>query len=122
MTVTSSPSCRSAWTDSPRWSSAAATTSARDALQPNRGWTDDEWESSAATLTDRGLLGPDGRITTEGRARLDRAETLTDELAQEPWTIAGPDVAARFVELAEPLSRAARTALPPVNPIGLPRT
>jgi hypothetical protein len=92
----------------------------RDALQPNRGWTDEEWEGSAAALTDRGLLGPDGRITADGRDRLDRAEVLTDELALEPWTSA--DVAARFVELAEPLSRAARTALPPVNPIGLPRT
>jgi len=95
---------------------------ARESLQPNRGWTDDEWEASAADLTDRGLLDTDGRITTDGRDLLDRAEALTDELAQEPWTIAGPDVAARFAELAEPLSRAARTALPPVNPIGLPRT
>jgi len=95
---------------------------ARDALQPHRGWTDEEWEASESSLVDRGLLGPDGRIATTGRALLDRAEARTDELAQEPWTIAGAEVAARFAELAAPLARAARTALPPVNPIGLPRT
>jgi len=93
----------------------------REALQPNRGWTDEEWDACAASLTDRGLLGPDGRITTAGQDLLERAEALTDELAQEPWTRAGPDRAARFAELAEPLARAARTALPSVNPIGLPR-
>ena len=51
---------------------------------------------------------------------LGRAEALTDELAQEPWTLAGATVAERFTELATPLSAAARVALPPVNPIGLP--
>ena len=92
----------------------------RDALQPNRGWTDDEWTASAEALTGRGLLGPDGRITPAGVDLLDRAEALTDELAQEPWTLAGPDVAERFFEVAAPLAAAARTALPAVNPIGLP--
>ena len=92
----------------------------RDALQPNRGWTDEEWAACAESLTSRGLLGPDGRITPAGVDLLDRAEALTDELAQEPWTLAGTKVAERFTELATPLSAAARTALPPVNPIGLP--
>jgi hypothetical protein len=92
----------------------------RDALQPNRGWTDDEWTASAESLTARGLLGPDGRIAPAGIDLLGRAEALTDELAQEPWTLAGVKVAERFVELATPLAAAARTALPPVNPIGLP--
>jgi hypothetical protein len=93
----------------------------RAALQPNRGWTDEEWSDSETRLVDRGLLGPDGHITPAGIDTLDRAEALTDELAQEPWTIAGSGVTARFAELAAPLSQAARTALPPVNPIGLPR-
>ena len=92
----------------------------RDALQPNRGWTDDEWTASAEALTGRGLLGPDGRITPAGVDLLDRAEALTDELAQEPWTLAGTEVAERFLEVAAPLAAAARTALPAVNPIGLP--
>jgi len=93
---------------------------ARDALQPNRGWTDEEWAAAGAALTARGLLDVDGRITPAGLALLERAEALTDELAEEPWTRAGV-AADRFAALAEPLARAARTALPPVNPIGLPR-
>ena len=94
---------------------------AREALQPNRGWTDDEWVASAESLTGRGLLGPDGRITSAGVDLLDRAEELTDQLAEEPWTIAGVTVAERFTELVTPLAGAARTALPAVNPIGLTR-
>lgn len=95
---------------------------ARDVLQPNRGWTDEEWAASGESLAARGLLGPDGSITPAGLELLDRAEALTDELAQEPWTIAGPETARRFAELAEPLAQATRTALPDVNPIGLPAT
>ena len=93
---------------------------AREALQPNRGWTDDEWASAASSLTARGFLGPDGRVTDPGVDLLDRAEALTDELAQEPWTLVGTKVADRFAELATPMAAAARRALPPVNPIGLP--
>lgn len=92
----------------------------REALQPNRGWTDDEWAATAESLTDRGLLGADGRITPAGLDLLDRAEALTDELAQEPWAVAGSDAASRFADLATPLAAAAGEALPPVNPIGLP--
>jgi len=94
---------------------------AREALQSNRGWTDDEWATAAESLTGRGLLGADGRVTPAGLELLDRAEALTDELAQEPWTIAGTEAAERFAALAAPLAAAAREALPPVNPIGLPR-
>ncbi len=94
---------------------------AREALQPHRGWTDEEWADAGESLAARGLLGPDGRITSTGLDLLERAEALTDELAQEPWTLAGSDMALRFAELAEPLARAARAVLPDVNPIGLPR-
>jgi hypothetical protein len=93
----------------------------RDVLQPNRGWTDEEWATAGESLAVRGLLGMDGRITSAGLDVLERAEALTDELAQEPWTIAGSDTALRFAELAEPLARAVRAELPEVTPIGLPR-
>ena len=77
------------------------------------------FEPLYAALTGRGLLGPDGRITPAGVDLLDRAEALTDELAQESWTLAGTKVAERFLEVAAPVAAAARTALPAVNPIGL---
>ena len=41
---------------------------ARDALQPNRGWTDDEWTASAESLTARGPARP-GRADHPGGHR-----------------------------------------------------
>jgi hypothetical protein len=93
----------------------------REVLQPNRGWTDEEWAACEEQLSTRGLLGPDGRITPTGLELLERAEALTDELALAPWRLAGPGSADRFAELATPLSTAARSAMPDLNPIGLPR-
>jgi hypothetical protein len=93
----------------------------REVLQPNRGWTDEEWAACEEQLSTRGLLGPDGRITPTGLELLERAEALTDELALAPWRLAGPGSADRFAELATPLSTAARSAMPDLNPIGLRR-
>ena len=93
----------------------------RDLMQVARGWTDDEWAAADARLTERGLLGADGRITDDGLEAMDLVEEITDRLAQEPWDAVGPDVTARFVELATPLSAAARAELPDVTPLGLPK-
>jgi hypothetical protein len=89
----------------------------REILQPNRGWTDEEWAAAADSLAGRGLLDANGRATSAGLERLERAETLTDELAGEPWSASA---LARFEELGAPLAAAARAELPPVTPIGLP--
>ena len=93
----------------------------RDLMQFARGWTDDEWAASTDALQERGLLGPDGRITGEGVEAMAAVEEITDRLAREPWDAAGPEVTARFVELATPLSAAARAELPDVTPLGLPK-
>jgi hypothetical protein len=93
----------------------------REVLQPNRGWTDEEWAACEEQLSTRGLLGPDGRITPTGLELLERAEALTDELALAPWRLAGPGSADRLAELATPLSTAPRSAMPDLNPIGLRR-
>lgn len=92
----------------------------RQVLQPNRGWGDLEWHVAGEGLIERGLLDRDGRITAAGLDTLARAEEVTDRLAQEPWDVAGPDLTARFVELASPLARAVRAELPDVTPLGLP--
>lgn len=92
----------------------------REVLQPNRGWGDLEWDVAGEGLIERGLLDRDGRITAAGLDTLARAEEVTDRLAQEPWDVAGPDLTARFVELASPLARAVRAELPDVTPLGLP--
>ena len=93
----------------------------REALQPNRGWGDLEWEVAEERLAEQGLLGRDRRITQEGLDTLARAEEITDRLAQEPWDAVGGEAADRFAELATPLAQAARTELPDVTPLGLPR-
>jgi hypothetical protein len=92
----------------------------REVLQPNRGWGDLEWEVAGTALVERGLLGPGGRTTDAGLELLAQVEEITDRLAQEPWDAAGHDVAEQFLEVAEPLALAARTALPDVTPLGLP--
>lgn len=92
----------------------------REVLQPNRGWPDEEWVAALAELVDRGLLSADGAITAAGRDLLTRAEALTDELATQPWTAAGPEVTERFRTLAAPLAQLALAELPPITPIGLP--
>jgi hypothetical protein len=92
----------------------------RDLMQLARGWTDEEWADSVARLRGRGLLDANDRITEDGLQTVALAEEVTDRLAQEPWDLVGPDVAGRFVELAEPLALAARQELPDVTPLGLP--
>jgi hypothetical protein len=93
----------------------------RDLMQLARGWTDDEWAAADSRLTDRGLLGADGRISDDGLEAMDLVEEITDRLAQEPWDVVGPELTARFIEVATPLSLAARTELPDVTPLGLPK-
>ena len=93
----------------------------RDALQPARGWTDEEWDAAVSAVSDRGLLGADGRITDDGLEAMALVEQITDRLAQEPWDAVGRDVAGRFAEVVEPLALAARKELPDVTPLGLPR-
>lgn len=92
----------------------------REVLQESRGWTEDAWEAARAALVSRGLLSADGTATISGRAKLERAEELTDDLSFEPWEAAGDDVADRFRAVAGPLSDLVRPELPAVTPIGLP--
>jgi hypothetical protein len=90
----------------------------RSILQPNRGWTDEQWDAAAARLTARGWLGADGRPTEPAVAARDRIEHTTDRLAAGPWRALGPDRTARLATLLEPLAKAALTVVPQPNPIG----
>jgi hypothetical protein len=95
----------------------------RGVIQPNRGWSDEAWDASARRLEDRGLLGPDGRLTTSGVALRHELEATTDRLAAGPVERLGPAGVERTVELAAPLSRHLidSGAIPVPNPIGAPR-
>ena len=92
----------------------------REVMQPNRGWTDEEWDAAAGRLADRGLLGADGRATTEGGQLVLDLEAATNRAAARPWTAAGPAAVADLAKRLAPVAAACRAEMPPRTPIGLP--
>lgn len=95
----------------------------REATQPNRGWTDDEWVDAEARLTERGLLTP-GRpdeAAEAGRALRDAIELCTDQTDLAPWQALGEDATDRLHALVRPLSKiiVEGGGLPQPNPMGL---
>jgi len=100
----------------------AAGALSRQVLQPNRGWTDDEWEAATARLWDRGWLGEDGLVSEDGLAARHEIERHTDELALGPWQALGDARTERLAELVTPAVRLIVDggAFPVPNPIGVP--
>jgi hypothetical protein len=94
----------------------------RGVLQPNRGWTDEEWEAAEARLQDRGWLSEDGTVTDAGRAARHEIERHTDELALGPWQALGDSKSQRVAELVTPFAQriVENGAFPVPNPIGVP--
>jgi hypothetical protein len=92
----------------------------REVLQPNRGWTDDDWADAAARLRARGWLTEDGVLTDHGRSWREDVERTTDELAAEPWQTLGDEGADRLATIAAPLTErlVEGGAFPVPNPIG----
>lgn len=95
----------------------------RETMQPNRGWSDDEWLSAIDGLATRGLLTPDGSaLTSAGMAVREQVERDTDRLASEQLRLLGDDaelVRAAIDGLARAIDRIG--ALPAGNPMGLSR-
>jgi hypothetical protein len=94
----------------------------RTVLQPNRGWTDQQWDDAEHTLALRGWLDRDGRATDEGIAGRAAIEAATDRLASDPWEQLGAGDTTTLAEVLSPLTRAvlASGVIPDVNPMGLP--
>lgn len=94
----------------------------REAIQPHRGWSDEEWEAAETRLRARGWLDESGMLTQAGRDARAWVEARTDALAARPWQALGADDCARLRELAFTLSdtivRAGGVPIP--NPMGLP--
>jgi hypothetical protein len=93
---------------------------AREDLQPNRGWTDDEWSAAVVRLADRGWLDASGVVTSSGLAARDAVEAATDAAAARPWQVLDDAEVARLRTLLGPIATACFAAIPPRTPIGLP--
>ena len=95
----------------------AATDLSREVLQPNRGWTDDEWEAATRRLRARGWLDGAGRPTDAGVAGYREIEAATDRACAHAWTDADVE---RLHTLLSPLAKTCYHEVPALNPIGLP--
>ena len=95
----------------------------RQLMQPNRGWSDDDWQQSVRRLQARGLLDRHGRLTKTGGTLRRDIEDLTDRLASAPVERLGETGVNQAIGLATPLSRHLIDSgvIPVPNPIGAPR-
>lgn len=94
----------------------------RESLQPNRGWTDEDWDGGVARLADRGLLTVDGTaLTAAGRGLREQLEDATDRLAAAPAAAVSDDlplITSVLTALAKAIAEAG--SLPYLNPMGVP--
>jgi hypothetical protein len=93
----------------------------RGALQPNRGWTDEEWQAAGDRLEARGWVEAGG-LTAAGRAGRDQIEAATDRAAERALARLSAADRAELAELLAPLAAAVIGAglLRYPNPIGVP--
>jgi len=92
----------------------------REDLQPIRGWTDEEWDAARDRLAGRGLMGPDGTLTSAGREEHASVEAATDRAASRPWARLGAEATAELAALLLPLARACASVVPYPSPMGVP--
>jgi hypothetical protein len=95
----------------------------REALQPHRGWSDEEWQTAIQRLQQRGLLDASGLLTPAGVVLRQAVEDRTDWLALPAWQHLGREQSARLVSLVQPLSISIvdQGGVPMPNPMGVPR-
>ena len=93
----------------------------REAIQPHRAWSDEEWSAAEERLRRRGWLDDAGTLTEVGRAGRQTVEDRTDRLASPPWDHLGAERTGRLRRLVWPLSDTIvrRGGLPFPNPLGL---
>lgn len=100
----------------------AAGGSPRETLQPNRGWSDDDWSAAQDALRQRGWLDDTGQITAAGSDAHAAIEARTDQLALPPLQALGQERTHELIGLLEPLAQRVAQArvIPFPNPVGLP--
>lgn len=95
----------------------------REALQPFRGWTDEEWAGAESRLQARGVVGADGTLTAAGQALRTRIEETTDALALPSPSPLGDVEMERLVAQLQDIRRIVdeATMIPYPNPMVLAR-
>jgi hypothetical protein len=99
---------------------AAAGVVPRDVFDVARQYDEAEWDRVSTGLTDRGLLGGDGNLTTEGRAIRDDVEDRTNRIALSAYETLDDQQLQELIDALVPLSRAVIAAgdIPKATPIG----
>ena len=92
----------------------------REDMQPNRGWTDEQWQDAQGRLEARGWVDRDGRATAAGAQAYRAVEDATDHAAARPWLLLGSADLAALRQALTPLARACAAILPYPSPIGVP--
>ncbi|MDP1819694.1 MAG: hypothetical protein Q8K58_07330 [Acidimicrobiales bacterium] len=90
--------------------------------QPARGWSDEEWAAATEALVARGVVDPEGGLTTDGRALHGTIQARTDELALAPWAHLGEEATQDVAAVLEPWARRIQAAgvIRHPNPMSLP--
>jgi hypothetical protein len=99
---------------------AAAGTVPREVFGVARHYDDSEWDSVSARLIDRGLLGPGGELTAEGKDVRDDVEERTDRIALTAYDALDDEQLQQLLDALAPLARAviATGDIPDVTPVG----
>jgi hypothetical protein len=99
---------------------AAAGLVPREVFDVARHYDDAEWDSASARLVDRGLLGPDGKLTARGKDVKDDVEDRTDRIALTAYDALDNDQLLQLLDALAPLARAviATGDIPEVTPVG----
>lgn len=99
---------------------AAAGGVPRDVFGVARHYADAEWDSVSARLIDRGLVGPDGKLTARGKDVRDDVEDRTDRIALTAYDTLDDEQLLQLLDALTPLARAviATGDIPEVTPVG----
>jgi hypothetical protein len=99
---------------------AAAGNVPREVFGVARHYDDAEWESLSARLIDRGLVGPDGKLTAHGKDVRDDVENRTDRIALAAYDGLDDEQLLQLLDALAPLARAVIVTgdIPEVTPVG----
>ena len=89
-------------------------------LREARGWTADEWQSATDRLVARGLVHPDGRLTSAGMALRIALEDVTDRASTVAWAALDDDERTEVHRALRPVGTllAERVPIRVPNPMG----